>query len=388
MLRQPLLRGLVDAGLDVTVVARRGPASIVTFLDPRLSVVECEISPYDPAPPDVAPALHRLGAALDACGAELVVAAAFNRTWLDEWILARTRGARRVGLVDHDRPAAPIAIRPAGVAIPASSTLDEPVSCRQWSHEAEKSRALLRTLTGADPTAWRPALVGIEPAVDVMPGAFVYGCPRGTATNGAKAWPAAAFAKLVAHLASRHGLPTLLAGIASEAAAIEQVAAACRARGADPHVWIGPADDAAPMLRRIAASRVYLGTDSGPMHVAGALGKPIVASFGGGHWPRFLPLGRPAFVGTQMLPCHGCEWRCWLDAPRCVPDATAPFRDALDAIVAGTADDLAVHLGTPVGADTIERLRTARSDGRGADGRRLLDEVLARPQASPTASST
>src|SRR5207249_3521903 len=40
----------------------------------------------------------------------------------------------------------------------------------------------------------------------------------------------------------------------------------------------------------------YIGRDTGPMHLAAALGKPVIALFGGGHWPCFTPAADPGVV--------------------------------------------------------------------------------------------
>jgi ADP-heptose:LPS heptosyltransferase len=66
----------------------------------------------------------------------------------------------------------------------------------------------------------------------------------------------------------------------------------------------------------IGGAALVLTTDSGPAHLAVALGVPSVAIVGGGHPGRFLPY--PASVAAQSraryaathLPCYGCKWAC------------------------------------------------------------------------------
>lgn len=62
----------------------------------------------------------------------------------------------------------------------------------------------------------------------------------------------------------------------------------------------------------------YVGKDSGSMHVAAALNKPVLAVMGGGHWKRFFPQGTKAVVLTVATPCRGCDWHCHLEEPVCV----------------------------------------------------------------------
>src|SRR4030095_4893031 len=45
-LRQPLFRGLIDAGFPTTLVVRRGYETLVPFLDPRLDALVTDVNPY------------------------------------------------------------------------------------------------------------------------------------------------------------------------------------------------------------------------------------------------------------------------------------------------------------------------------------------------------
>lgn len=74
-------------------------------------------------------------------------------------------------------------------------------------------------------------------------------------------------------------------------------------------------EDLAALLSR---SSVYIGKDTGTMHLAAALGKPAVAVFGGGTWGRFFPVGTKSVVLTARVMCRGCDWRCHLPEPACV----------------------------------------------------------------------
>jgi ADP-heptose:LPS heptosyltransferase len=59
-----------------------------------------------------------------------------------------------------------------------------------------------------------------------------------------------------------------------------------------------------------------LSTDSGPAHIAGALGKPTLALFGATDWRRTKPSGANVLVHTRALFCSPCLKRtCWRDTP-------------------------------------------------------------------------
>ena len=131
--------------------------------------------------------------------------------------------------------------------------------------------------------------------------------------------------------------------------------------------WVGDSTQLGLLLGLIRNSRLYLGADTGPMHFAGALGVPVVACFGGGHWPRFLPLAQRSFVATQKLPCFGCGWLCWLDEPMCISRVSVqPFKDALDWILSGSPDERRVDTGEALGATAEAVLERARVSKRSA----------------------
>lgn len=59
--------------------------------------------------------------------------------------------------------------------------------------------------------------------------------------------------------------------------------------------------------------------DSGPMHMAGALGVPVVAIFGSTFPEWFCPLGdHHRVVVRRDMPCRPCGDRCLLDEPYCL----------------------------------------------------------------------
>ena len=95
----------------------------------------------------------------------------------------------------------------------------------------------------------------------------------------------------------------------SESAVVDAVVAAARAGGTDVSRWLGGEKDLETMIGLLASAGLYLGNDTGPMHVAAAAGVPVVAVFGGGHWPRFLPVAHRGAVHTRKVPCFGCGWK-------------------------------------------------------------------------------
>jgi hypothetical protein len=83
-------------------------------------------------------------------------------------------------------------------------------------------------------------------------------------------------------------------------------------------VWLGEAGQLPLMAALASRARVYFGADTSTMHVAEAVGTPVVAVFGGGHWPRFRPVLPESLALVHPLPCFGCGWHCHLDDALCI----------------------------------------------------------------------
>jgi heptosyltransferase-1 len=123
------------------------------------------------------------------------------------------------------------------------------------------------------------------------PGPFAAFLP---ASNWAtKRWPAERFAQLVEPLRERFGLASVVAGgsDAGEVPGATSVAGRTTLR------------QLVAVLER--ASLVIAG-DTGPMHVAAALGRPLVTVFGPTDPLRTGPYGRPETVVRLDLPCSPC----------------------------------------------------------------------------------
>ena len=73
------------------------------------------------------------------------------------------------------------------------------------------------------------------------------------------------------------------------------------------------------LAQEIAQADLYLGVDTGPTHLALALGKPTVVVLGGGDYGRFFPYGQ-ARVVTHRMDCFQCHWECKYDRALCLHD--------------------------------------------------------------------
>ncbi|HEX8855774.1 MAG TPA: glycosyltransferase family 9 protein [Thermoleophilaceae bacterium] len=117
-----------------------------------------------------------------------------------------------------------------------------------------------------------------------------------------KNWPASRWWQLVVELARRTGTRPLLAGTAHEEPLVRRVVEATPAINLAGRLSLG----ALAALHKRA--RLVVTTDSGALHLAAAMGAPVVGIFGPGDPFRFAPLAPPSRVRVVRLglPCSPC----------------------------------------------------------------------------------
>ena len=136
-------------------------------------------------------------------------------------------------------------------------------------------------------------------------------------TSGGRAikqWEPDRFAAIAATLANTHGARILLTGSATDRPLTDVVKAAVPAdRLIDV---VGNADllVLAALLERV---ELLITGDTGPMHLASAVGTPVVAVFGPSDPVRYAPSGVSDRVVRVDLPCSPCN-RIRLPPARCV----------------------------------------------------------------------
>lgn len=116
-----------------------------------------------------------------------------------------------------------------------------------------------------------------------------------------KNWTAAGFAAVADRLAER-GLPVVFTGAPGDRAALDEIAAAMHSpmRRLDGQTTL---KTLAALYRR---ARVVLSTDTGPMHLAVAVGTPVVALFGPTDPRSTGPYGAGHVVLRCGVPCSPC----------------------------------------------------------------------------------
>jgi lipopolysaccharide heptosyltransferase I len=123
-----------------------------------------------------------------------------------------------------------------------------------------------------------------------------------------KQWAPERFAALLDRLHAENAPPCVLLGAPDEREVAARVSAATDA----PLINLVGQTSLRELTALLDRSERVITNDSGPMHLAAALGKPIVALFGPTDPQRCGPYGAPARVVRSAIPCLGCYRRtCW-----------------------------------------------------------------------------
>lgn len=119
-----------------------------------------------------------------------------------------------------------------------------------------------------------------------------------------KCWTVAGMVQLIDALHSR-GLPVVLS--AAPDAREREMLAAIQSRLQRPAVDLGGQLSLKELAALAARARLFIGVDSAPMHIAAAVGTPVVALFGPSGDKEWGPWGVPSrVVASDRHPCRPC----------------------------------------------------------------------------------
>jgi ADP-heptose:LPS heptosyltransferase/glycosyltransferase involved in cell wall biosynthesis/2-polyprenyl-3-methyl-5-hydroxy-6-metoxy-1,4-benzoquinol methylase len=343
ILRQPLYAALRAGGHELMLLVRPSAAEAAAFAAPGAAVVEL---PYEPYAGDVAEQWGRFEPAVRAAldfGPDLLLVAPYRWTAFEEHLAAAMPpGVTTAGMSGHLFGGDPRAGNGGG----AGSTLQFDITADVNADEPEvEKNARLAAAMGApvgsvDPVI-APTEAGLARAARTLQRLGLDGsdfrvvCVTGTAHVALKTWPADKWAEFLATWAARRPERRfLLTGLRSERADAEAVIARLpRELAARCAVWAESGGTLDELVALTSLAEGYVGHDTGPMHVAAALGKPVIGVFGGGTWPRFVPAVSPSVAVMVGVPCVGCGWSCSFETSHCIKDVP------VDAVLQA-ADDL------------------------------------------------
>jgi heptosyltransferase I len=120
-----------------------------------------------------------------------------------------------------------------------------------------------------------------------------------------KAWPAASFVRTIESLGESDPLQVVLLGGKEDVELCEQIAAQCR----NQVISLAGQTSIRQMIALLERASVVLCHDSAPMHVAAALGRPLVCLTGPTNPARTGPYCRMQDVLRVSLPCSPCYLR-------------------------------------------------------------------------------
>ena len=292
IMAQPLFARLhaQHRGLQLDALAPRWVAPVLQRMDEIREVID---SPFGHGQIGVKPR-WRLARALAARGYDAVYVLPNSlKSALVPFLAGIPRrigftGESRYGLINRrhrlDKQALPLMVeRFAQLAEPPGAPLPRPVAYPVLRSTAKNRENAL-------------AALGIA-----RPAKLVAFCP-GAEYGPAKRWPAAHFAELVHRLADDDGYAVWLFGSPKDHAVAEEIAQAApgRCRNLCGATTLGQAVDL------LALADLVVCNDSGLMHVAAALDRPIVALYGSSS-PGFTPpLSNRADILSLRLDCSPC----------------------------------------------------------------------------------
>ena len=187
-----------------------------------------------------------------------------------------------------------------------------------------------------------------------------------------KQWPAERFGTVAARFASEFGATIVLTGSAEDRPLTDVIK---RALGSARVVDLTGSLDLLTLAAVLQQLDVYITGDTGPMHLAGAVGTPVAAVFGPSDPIRYAPRGPFHRIVRIDLPCSPCN-RIRLPPARCVghtPDCLAGidvdrvYRTAVELLDRPRNTPAA---GTPAAGTSARRTSAPRTSARRTSARR------------------
>ena len=140
----------------------------------------------------------------------------------------------------------------------------------------------------------------------------------GAAFGSAKRWHEDRFAQVADQIVEEFQLQTVVVGSAAETPIAERI----RARMQHPAATLTGRTDLETLLGVLSLASMMITNDSGPMHMASALGIPTIAVFGSTDAEVTRPIGPWTRVVRHEVPCSPCLLReCPIDH-RCMEAVT------------------------------------------------------------------
>lgn len=249
--------------------------------------------------------------------------------------------------------------------------LTHPVRCVPTTpgrHQVERYLDIIRVLGGdRSPSPRlrvtreaREAAGGLLSDLGVGSGDLCVALNPGAVYGGAKRWSPEGFAAVADGVAERCGARILLVGSAQERPILDGVAARMR----HPAINLGGRTDLQTLVGLLERTRLLLTNDTGAMHVAAAVGTPVLALFGPTDPRATGPLASAGRIVQEPVPCSPCLLReCPIDH-RCMTRVTVDrvLREALALLETCSSSHLAPDASRGQAAAFLDRDGTIIED--------------------------
>lgn len=320
LLAGPALRALAAGGNEVTLLCGpRGRAA--AGLLPDVSRIICEVAEWiDADPPPVDPArTGRLVESIASVGADkAVIFTSFHQSPLPLALLMRLAGVPWIGAISVDYPGSLLDLRhpdPGNIhEVERALGLAEAAG-----HELPSDDDGSLSVDAAESVLPSPA----RPRIAVHPGASV----------PARAWAPEHHRKLVGLLADA-GCEVLVTGGPAETRLTEYVAGRPDNRTDRAVKDLGGTTTMAQLAGILGTCDAVVVGNTGPAHLAAAVGAPVVSLFAlTVPEARWRPWRVPTTILSRPVPCAGCRAReCPVPGHPCVDDVSP--EEAFDATLA------------------------------------------------------
>jgi ADP-heptose:LPS heptosyltransferase len=329
VLRLPFFEALRDAGHDLQIFMRPPASELAAAVLPTARIEKISEDPYarlvrfrrNPFVFEVKK--------IATFAPDLVVIALFQHSFFDEICLSKLPKRLRVaGFRSADAFWGTLAnTAPQELA----ERFDMWVEVRTNIPELEKNRLLASAILGcpvpSKPVRITPPQTAINDARSILrphnigEGEYWVVCAGSRRGLEIKDWGEANWIAALSQIESETKVPFLLLGNEAEAASIERIRSGLPEGSRHFNLAANP-PSILSTFGIIALSAGFVGRDSGPMQLAAASQRPILAIFSESHWGRFFPETNGAVIVSRNVPCQGCLGYCHLPEPFCVRRVT------------------------------------------------------------------
>jgi ADP-heptose:LPS heptosyltransferase len=218
--------------------------------------------------------------------------------------------------------------------------LDLALDYDQRAHTADNAVALVRAALAGSAPATGSSMLALPDSARAEAARLLRSLPDGvrigihvSGGRPVKQWPEARFAEIAARMVADRNAAIVLTGAPGDRAQVEIVK---RELPSDRVLDLSGRVDLVTLAATLMEVDLLVTGDTGPMHLADAVGTPVVAIFGPSDAARYAPRGPRSRIVRIDLPCSPCN-RIRLPPARCTghtPDCLAgiPVAQVIHAI--------------------------------------------------------